>query len=404
MDPPSTYECVEPLDVLLDDLQSSWAARSIRNGDPHVKEFIEAPPAPDFHWWHEGGVPRPTLDSPICASYHISGIPNEGISYGDAGDHRTGHCTDLSIFEPSEEDSKKADLWGPHLEALRDRGWRMAYTDGSKADELAASGIFSEGPCGTRERSYGGYLGGYASIADAERHAMALALGQEPGNVALLCYSRAAISTAHRLAAGGTPRSGIEKAIKDQLTRTDREVGVAWTRAHIGIPGNEKADRQAELERLHGEAWGSPNVATHEGLKEVRKARRKATRSEPGFGRNRTDWGKHAQAAYTWTRTNRGPQKSWLHHIGKTTDPSCPCGHPSQDGDHLVFHCPRLEEQRRRLLPAERTWESLDNPHWVTEARRDGREQEKTEGTETFFQDLYWFLKRSIEGEGEELD
>jgi len=136
-------------------------------------------------------------------------------------------------------------------------------------------------------------------------------------------------------------------------------------------------------------------------MKEQGKKERKELRTLPGFGKRRTEWGKHALAAYTWTRTNRGPQKAWLHHIGKAEDPSCTCGHPSQDGDHLVFHCPHLTTQRARLLPPEiDTWEGLDDLHWVTEAGGEGREQEKVEGIETFFQDLYWKPKRGDEDRG----
>jgi len=90
---------------------------------------------------------------------------------------------------------------------------------------------------------------------------------------------------------------------------------------------------------------------------------------------------------------NRGPLKFWLHHIGKAEDPSCGCGHPTQDGDHIAFHCPLLGPQRARLLPEARTWEGLDDPHWVTEAGGRGGEQEKFEGTEAFFQEVYWKLK-----------
>ena len=203
--------------------------------------------------------------------------------------------------------------------------------------------------------------------------------------------------SADRLADGGTPRSGIERRMKELLTTGDREIGMAWVRSHIGIAGNEKADRRAALERLRGEARRPPPITTFEGLREHRKAIRKAARFEPGFGRNRTDWGKHALAAYTWARTNKGPFKAWLTHLGKADDASCRCGHPTQDGDHVTFHCPLLAEARGRLLPEVPTWESLDDPHWVTEATEAGGEQEKTEGTEAFFQDLYWWLKRDTE-------
>ena len=68
---------------------------------------------------------------------------------------------------------------GPLLEDLRDRGWRMAYTDGSGAEGQHAAGVVSEGPCGTTDKSYGEYLGDASSVADAERLGLALALERE---------------------------------------------------------------------------------------------------------------------------------------------------------------------------------------------------------------------------------
>lgn len=63
-------------------------------------------------------------------------------------------------------------------------------------------------------------------------------------------------------------------------------------------------------------------------------------------------------------RTNRGLQKSWLHYIGKAADAGCRCGHPQQDGSHIVFSCPRLDRLRRDLLGPRKTWEELDTPNW----------------------------------------
>jgi len=145
-----------------------------------------------------------------------------------------------------------------------------------------------------------------------------------------------------------------------------------------------------------------PPTATHEGLREKGKASRAGSRSAPGFGKRRTDWGKHALAAYTWTRTEKGPQRSWLHRIGKANDPACHCGHPTQDGTHLVFHCPRLSTERANLLPPDaHSWEELDDPHWVTEEGGEGGKKEKFEGIEDFFQKLYWKLRRAREQEEE---
>jgi len=75
-------------------------------------------------------------------------------------------------------------------------------------------------------------------------------------------------------------------------------------------------------------------------------------------------------------RTNRGPQKSWLFRIGKATDLACPCGHPSQDGDHITFDCGLFRKERKDPLGLRKSWEELedpigrkdegDNSHWDT--------------------------------------
>jgi len=222
------------------------------------------------------------------------------------------------------------------------------------------------------------------------------------GLVGIATDSQAALKSLHNLAQGGHPRSGIERRIKDSLA--GREVGALWVRSHIGIPGNEEADRLAALAGHHGDANNLPEIVTYEGLKAKSRARRAATRSAPGFGKHRTDWGRHALSAYTWTRTNKGPQRGWLHHIGKAALPTCQCGHPNQNGAHLVFHCPLTAELRARLLPeGADSWETLDEPHWISEPGGRGRDEERTEGVESFFQDLYWRLRRGARiQEGEE--
>ena len=394
---------MEPLELFLDHLQGSWAARSVKSGDENVKRFLMADPSPGYHQWHDGSTPAPTLDSPICRAFHISDIPARedpaeplrDLSYGDATDSRTSSVQDLTIFEASQEESKKSSFWAPRLDALRDRGWRIAYTDGSGAEGVHAAGVHSEGTCGSTPKSYGKYAGHTASVADAELLGICLALETEHQGRPLVIASdsQAALKTRFNLARGEPPRSGIETRIKDRLE--GREVGALWVRSHIGIPGDEKEDRRTALTGTLGTVKGEPDIVTYEGLRAKGKAQRAISRTGPGFGKRRTEWGKHALSAYTWTRTNKGPQRAWLHTIGKADDPTCPCGHPTQDGNHLVFHCAHLATSRRKLLPPGiASWEGLDDPHYVTEGgREEGRKQEKVEGGEAFFQDLYWELK-----------
>ena len=132
----------------------------------------------------------------------------------------------------------------------------------------------------------------------------------------------------------------------------------------IGIPGNEKADALACLLSHLGELRSSPGIFTEEGIRSASRQARASLRSAPGFGVRRTDWHKAALAAYTWARTDRGPQKSWLHHIQKIDDPSCPCGAPLQNGFHLTFSCPLFHRSRINLLGDAQFWEELDKPIW----------------------------------------
>ena len=191
------------------------------------------------------------------------------------------------------------------MEALRDKGWRTAYTDGSGIQDgpqhprLRTAGVASEGPCGTAPGSYGTSLGTTASVADAERMTIALALENEPdGLIATASDSKAALTTLHTLTKGSAPRSNIEIRIKDALQRRDGKVGALWVRSHIGIDSNKAADRRAAQEGLRGQR-DIPEITTFEGMKEKGKACRAELRTVPGYRKRRTEWGKHALAPYT---------------------------------------------------------------------------------------------------------
>jgi len=122
-------------------------------------------------------------------------------------------------------------------------------------------------------------------------------------------------------------------------------MAIAWIRSHIGIPGNEKADKEARYQSLLGPISRSPEITTGEG---VWRAVRKEERYEKGFGQ-RTDWYRKALSAYTWLRTDRGPQKQWLHRIGKAADRTCPCGRLTEGGYHITFACPRIKKERSEV-------------------------------------------------------
>lgn len=86
-----------------------------------------------------------------------------------------------------------------------------------------------------------------------------------------------------------------------------------------------------------------------------RSIRAQASRA-PGFGHNNSTWNRRALTTYTHLRTNKGPLGAWLKHLGKKEDGSCSCGHHTEDGDHVTFHCPRFKRARATfLIPLART-------------------------------------------------
>jgi len=213
--------------------------------------------------------------------------------------------------------------------------------------------VVSKGDKGTGDVEAGRWRGTASTATDTERAALGLPCGAQGSMNFILTGSMAALHSILNSCKGAPhpPHSGIEVEIKNNLkAREYHDTATAWTRSHISIPGIEQADRLAAFTSILGDIQGATQVATKGGVRPIPKATRAPRRSRQGFGKRRTDWRRHALSSYTWMRTNRGTQKSWLNHIGKAADASCPCGHPSQDGNHIDFDCTRLDRSRKDLL------------------------------------------------------
>ena len=114
-----------------------------------------------------------------------------------------------------------------------------------------------------------------------------------------------------------------------------------------------------------------------------------------GKGEGILGWHLRAISAYTWCVMEKGPQRKWLHRIGKADTAECDC-HQQQMGEHLVERCTLLTEARKPV-------EKEDMRRWKD--RLVSRQQEKKKGPvepenenekepdklETFFCQLYDF-------------
>jgi len=257
------------------------------------------------------------------------------------------------------------------------------FTDGSGANGKTAGGAITDQGAttwGEIHPSKATYLGKMASVADGERTGIANALQLHPNTkeVTILTDSLTALTTTMNLSKGHPPRSQIEKVISTHLHRR-HEAGhtttISWVKGHAGVPGNEAADKLVGEESAKGK--GSPTI-TQEGIRAFSRRKLEKHRSREGFGKDRYKWGNQALAAYTWCRSNKGPQRSWLHKIGKAPNPDCPeCGE-EETGEHIVFKCPGHHQERRKLGEV-REWKDLDKPMMK------GEEGNRYDAVEDFF-------------------
>jgi len=377
---------IEHIQTKLMDMGVCWASKAIATRDPHIRSFLEAPPQ-GFPAWHDGtGGPQTSLESPISAAFHLTAIASpEEISWGDAQSHRQGQLKYISLLQPQDPRSREKGYWASALAQLTKDGWTLVFSDGTGRGSEVASGAFVQ-DSKDRGEKFGGFLGNLASVADGERKGIALAIQNAPPDrkSCILSDSSTAIHTALRLSSGAPPRSGIEIELREALLGRKHTTAVAWIRGHLGLHGNTVADKLAELHSHLGSVSLHPRTATPEGVRAASRAVRKSSRTQTGFRIRRTDWHRHALSAYTWYRSERGPQRAWLHHIRKIDDPACPCGHPKQTGEHIVFHCPNHDPNRSHLLRGKKTWEDLDKPDW----RKEG--DDSYDAIETFFDYLYF--------------
>ncbi|KAF8419213.1 hypothetical protein EV426DRAFT_702095 [Tirmania nivea] len=149
-----------------------------------------------------------------------------------------------------------------------------------------------------------------------------------------------------------------------------RQDPLRGVKAHVGIPGNERADVLAKegAEKPYPE---EPQI-TEGGLRQEWKRMREAERKVAGTGGGRVvRWGRKARLNYVHCRTGKGNLQSWRAKLDDTVDPTCrTCGRHVETGGHVALVCPRGEEIGRRWS----NWEEMDERKKWAKKVKDGGE------------------------------
>ena len=87
-------------------------------------------------------------------------------------------------------------------------------------------------------------------------------------------------------------------------------------------------------------------------------------------------WHRRATSAYTWCVTEKGPQRRWLHKLGKEDTPGCHCQSQLQSevsGKHTVEECEVLTGLRK----VENRTESGGVANTPLERQREGKNRKR---------------------------
>ena len=237
-------------------------------------------------------------------------------------------------------------------------GRRVIYSDGSKAEGV--EGMVGEGWFESDDIRGGVAVGGRATVWDgkvAGTEGALRAVGNDP--VLILSDSQAAIVAVKKAGKQGIARTRGLKEFVSLINDCEKEFGagavsLAWVKAHIGIPGNEHADREA---KSAVEAGGGTAVREG-GIRAMVKEGRKKERVVKGFSMGRVvRWSSRlAVTAYSQLHTGKGQLAAWRHKIGRHDTGLCRrCAVP-ETGPHAAVGCMDGENFGRKWS----TWGQMD--------------------------------------------
>ena len=244
------------------------------------------------------------------------------------------------------------------------------YTDGSKDTNLVGAGVaIYQHKQVIKLSKY--RLRGYCSNNQAEQVAILKALDiiQETETTTdketvIYTDSKITLDSLKKQTMHGFIIEKIRSRIR-QLNEQNWTIHFKWVKAHIGIEGNETADKLAkeaakEDENLHAIYSRIPITAaardiTKKGLEQWQKqwdTTEKGAECRSFFPKveQRLKQKIPLTPEFTALVTGHGKTKSYLHRFKLTDDPKCPCNEGQQTPDHIIYDCSIVAAQRSYLM------------------------------------------------------
>ncbi|KAF8415634.1 hypothetical protein EV426DRAFT_700346 [Tirmania nivea] len=216
----------------------------------------------------------------------------------------------------------------------------------SSTPTQAASQSFPLGGKAGERWEEGVYLGSLATVMDAEM--LGVVRAWQAGRAVVALDSQGAIGRLRNLRFE-QPRSWVEDLAVEEMGKGGRVV--MWVKGHEGVEGNERADRKAKEAAWVGRRMLRPDIVTPAGIRQAFPMGRPSKQMK---------WNREALRGLTYIVTDRGPQRWWLHKVGRTADPMCGLCEEgvAQNAAHLLG-CPRVADGKGRR------WEEIwEDPEW----------------------------------------
>ena len=244
------------------------------------------------------------------------------------------------------------------------------YTDGSKSEHGVGSGVaIFTGNELTKQLTF--KLDDRCSNNQAEQLAIVKALEEIERTTQIPRNQRTAIIytdsriTIDSLTNSRTHNRLIEE-IRKKVTILERlswTINLSWIKAHVGIHGNELADRLAKEAARNQEAiisyYKIPKSTIVSELKEEGKekwqqewdktTKGRATKSFFPSVNQRLKIKMNLTPNFTAIVTGHGKTKSYLNRFKIIDNPTCPCNSADQTTEHLIYDCRLLQRERQTL-------------------------------------------------------